>query len=275
MILVPKQGGSYDIYMQSHTKVEEYRYPEKRHVGTIIDRPNRFIMNVEVDGEVVKAHCPTQGSIGSIQLSGRPVLLSYHPDPKRKLKWTAEALSYDRPESKHKEWIGFYQAASNRYVEHYLRQGAFSGMIMTEGYSIERERKLGNSRIDLKVGDTYIEVKTWIQVIEKKVPSYIDQKPKKLHGFSGGERLIKHANELADALRGHERCIMLSCYQYIPDPGEDLDRYDYGELYSDTEEIVKAFDRAHEAGVESWNCYFKPTEKGVKLISYGKDEWNR
>lgn len=275
MILIPKQGGNYDRHMTRRQKVTEYRYPEERYVGVILDRPNRFIMDVEVNGETVRAHCPTQGSIGSIKLPGRPVLLSYHPDPKRKLKWTAEALSYDRPEDRHKEWIGFYQAASNRYVEHYLRQGAFSGMIMTEGYQVERERKLGNSRIDLKVGDTYIEVKTWIQVIEKKVPSYIEQRPKKLHGFSGGERLIKHANELADALKGHERCIMLSCYQYMPDPDEELDRYDYGELYSDTTQIIEAFDRAHAAGVESWNCYFKLTEKGVKLIRYEKEEWKR
>lgn len=34
--------------------------------GIIRARPNRFIMNVEVDGNVVEAHCPATGRIGGL-----------------------------------------------------------------------------------------------------------------------------------------------------------------------------------------------------------------
>ena len=37
---------------------EPYRFPEPLREGTILARPNRFIMDVDLDGETVRCHCP-------------------------------------------------------------------------------------------------------------------------------------------------------------------------------------------------------------------------
>ncbi|MDX1612128.1 MAG: hypothetical protein R3185_07145, partial [Candidatus Thermoplasmatota archaeon] len=48
--------------------------------GTFLERPNRFIVRVEVDGEEVKAHCPTSGRIGELTVPGTPFLVRKRPD---------------------------------------------------------------------------------------------------------------------------------------------------------------------------------------------------
>ena len=78
-------------------------------------------VDVSVNGETVQCHCPTTGRIGNIDLSGRPCLLSPSDNPKRKTRYTVEAISLGRPDDSNKRWIGINQNAANRYVEHYLR----------------------------------------------------------------------------------------------------------------------------------------------------------
>lgn len=253
--------------MKLHLRAADYRFPTPLTEGVILKRPNRFIMQVRVNGEVVNAHCPNTGKIGSIVFKDIPVLMSYHDGPHRKMKWTVEAISYNRPEDPDKTWIGVNTGASNRYVEHFLKHGMFNNMVEVRvPTQVKRERKLGDARIDFKIGDTFLEVKTWTQVIEKAVPDWLEQRPFKEHEFSGGERLIKHAKALTEALQSHQRCIMLSCYQYVPD--EDKRDPDYSLLYSDTKPISEAFDAAHRAGVESWDCYLEIHPDRVKLVSY-------
>ena len=180
-------------------KAADYIFPEPLIEGLILKRPNRFIMEVLVDGAVTKAHCPNTGKIGSIVFDRIPALLSYHPGPNRKMKWTVEAISFDKPEKKDKYWIGVNTSATNRYVEHFLKHGMLNDIVEVRvPTQVKREKKLGDARIDFKVGDTYLEVKTWTQIIEKRVPDWIEQRPFKAHEFSGGERLIKHATALAD-----------------------------------------------------------------------------
>lgn len=86
-------------------------------------------MDVGMGGQVVSMHCPTTGRIGDIDVAGRPCLVSPSHDPKRKTKGTVEAVSLDRSEDAQKSWIGIDQNAANRYVEHYLKSGAFADII--------------------------------------------------------------------------------------------------------------------------------------------------
>lgn len=266
--------------MKLHLRADDYHFKTPLIEGLIRKRPNRFIMEVIVNGEETKAHCPNTGKIGSIVFENIPVLLSYHPEPNRKMKWTVEAISYDRPETNPKTWIGVNTAASNRYIEHFLKHGMLNDVVEVQvPTQVKREQSIKGpngeklARIDFRVKDTYIEVKTWTQIIEKRVPDWIATRPFKEHEFSGGDRLVKHANTLADILQEHQRkCTMISVYQYVPDRGEDIIPIDYGALYTDTKPIVEAFNRAHRAGVESWECFLEITPERVKLVDCHRED---
>ena len=83
-------------------------------------------------------------------------MLSKSKDPNRKTLYTVEAISLNRPEDYEKAWIGINENAANRYVEHFLRNGGFSDIV---GYptSVQREVFLGDSKLDFKVDDTYLD----------------------------------------------------------------------------------------------------------------------
>lgn len=85
------------------------RYETPLVEGIIEKRKSQFTIDVVIDNELVRCHCPTTGRIGNIDLSGIPCLLSKSTDPKRKTPYTVEAVSLDLPESKEKAWIGINQ----------------------------------------------------------------------------------------------------------------------------------------------------------------------
>jgi sugar fermentation stimulation protein A len=61
--------------------------------GTLIKRYKRFLADIRFEnGEVVTAHCPNSGSMRACCEPGRPVYLSFHDNPKRKLKHTWEMI---------------------------------------------------------------------------------------------------------------------------------------------------------------------------------------
>jgi sugar fermentation stimulation protein A len=110
--------------------------------GTIVKRSSQFIMAVDISGKVINCHCPTTGRVGNIELAGIPCLLSKSKDTARKTPYTVEAISVDLPHMKNKKWIGINQNAVNRYVEHFLKNGSFAGMV-GEPVEVLREQKLG------------------------------------------------------------------------------------------------------------------------------------
>ena len=67
---------------------EPYRFDEPLREGVIVARPNRFIMDVELDGTVERCHCPAVSRIGGLDLAGRPCLVSDSHNPARKMPLT-------------------------------------------------------------------------------------------------------------------------------------------------------------------------------------------
>lgn len=232
---------------------------------TVISRRrNRFIMEILIDGKIVDAHCPSTGSIGGIKdFENIPCLVSEHSESlTRKTKYTVEAISFDLPNVKNKTWIGINQTQANRYIEFFLKSGVFSKMIPKISL-IERERKLGNSRLDFRVnGNTFIEVKTPLIKIQLEYPEHIILSP--LKSFTSYDRLVKHVNELSSSLDTNEKAILLSCYLYnnenfiIPKSGGNIP------------EIVSAIQAANLRGVENWAVNFQITPSGIELLEYGR-----
>ena len=124
--------------MESRDKEQDVflPFPEPLREGAILARPNRFIMDVDfgtsdegsAPSGIVRCHCPAVSRIGGLDLAGRPCLVSDSRIPKRKMPLTVEAFSLQQPDDPDKRWIGINQNASNRYVEHFLREGAFAAI---------------------------------------------------------------------------------------------------------------------------------------------------
>ena len=186
-----------------------------------------------------------------------PCLLSYHDDPKRKLKYDIEAVLLSDDEN----WIGINQILSNRLVEHFFRTHELDE-IVADFDAIQREVKLGVSKLDFKVGDTYLEVKTPLTTINVKYGENIKTLPPK--PFSSTDRMVRHVNELAGSLKEHERAVFLQVYQYrITERKERLRSTHY-------EEISRTIREAIEKGVEFWEIQMDFRPDGVELLGVSR-----
>lgn len=245
---------------------EPLEFAEPLREGVVLARPNRFIMDVVFsDGDVQRCHCPVVSRIGRLDTAGRPCLVSDSHNPKRKLPLTVEALSLDEPNAACKQWIGINQNASNRYVEHFMRVDAFPSM-MKAPQTLQREVRLGDSRIDFLVNDNlYLEVKTPLVQLQLELPPNVGVLPEA--PFSSTERAMRHMQELANSLEEHERAIILYCF-YYPNPGF---RFFHGTTYDEVRATVR---RCFDRGVELWQANFRQDSKGVVPVEYWKlEEW--
>lgn len=236
---------------------EPFRFSEPLREGVILARPNRFIMDVDFgDGVPVRCHCPAVSRIGGLDLAGRPCLVSDSRNPKRKMPLTVEAFSLQQPDAAKKQWIGINQNASNRYVEHFLREGALKTVTgpVTE---VRREVPLGASRLDFLVNDSlYVEVKTPLVQIQTAVPPYVPRLPEA--PFNSTERALRHLRELAASLERNERAVVLYCLYYE----NDGFRFYHGTTY---DEVLATVDEVRAAGVELWQADFRIDAEGVAL----------
>ncbi len=84
--------------------------------GRLIKRYKRFLADVVLDdGRTVTAHCPNSGRMTGCCQSGQPVFLSFHDNPKRKLKFTWELI--EMPTS----LVGVNTMVPNRLVADAIR----------------------------------------------------------------------------------------------------------------------------------------------------------
>jgi len=131
----------------------------KRQLAKLLRRYKRFLADVELpDGQELTVHCPNPGRLLSVLEEGQPALIRDSENPKRKLRWTLEALKV------HGTWVQVDTMASNGAVEAAILSGKISELAGYE--NLRREVPYGeNSRIDLLLEDPskgvcYVEVKT-------------------------------------------------------------------------------------------------------------------
>jgi len=220
--------------------------------GKILARPNRFIMMVGARGKTLRCHCPTTGRIGDLKLPGLPCLYSTSTNAARKTGYTVEAISTSLVGD---SWVGINQTAANRYFEFFLRNGMLSRLAQGP---VQREVKLGNSRIDFQVGNAYIEVKTPLIML----PASANIPRVSRSRFDSFDRLIRHMGELKSSLSRGKKAKIVLCYLYDAKPFKPpaADRTNTRIL-----EVARA---AEEAGVERWQVNLRVTRDGVSLIRY-------
>lgn len=232
--------------------------------ATIKSRINRFIFIVDYNGLEVEAHCPSGGTIAGIPrklMTQLPCLLSDHEDkPNRRTRYTVEAISLDNGHT----YMGINQTASNRYVHQFLQDEDVQSVLNISG-PVAREKKLGNSRIDFKVDDTYIEVKTMVAEYYGKASKHLKilMKPQE----PSIERMQKHIRELINAVNAHKsKAIMLTVFQYdAPKFEPPVDNPKYAEFIND----LRA---AKASGVRQVRMNLRITDKHVELLSITENE---
>ena len=230
----------------------------------IKERVNRFIFIVELDGELVEAHCPSGGTIAGIPrklMTQLPCLISDHEDkPNRRTRYTVEAISLDNGAT----YMGINQTASNHYVHQFLQDEDVQSVLSING-PVAREKKLGNSRIDFKVNDTYIEVKTMVAEYYGKASKQLKalMKPQE----PSVERMQKHIRALTDAVKSNNsKAIVLTVFQYDASKFEPpVDNPKYKDFVEDLK-IAKA------SGVRQVRMNLRITDKYVELLSITENE---
>ena len=229
-----------------------FRFPEPLKMGRVISRPNRFIMLVRAGNRTLRCHCPTTGRLGDLKLSGLPCLYSTSDSKSRKTAHTVEAISSSPAGG---QWIGINQTAANRYLEFFLRQRALKRLASGP---IQREVRLGESRIDFLVGNACVEVKTPLITL----PAPEGTTRIKQSRFDSFDRLIKHMGELKRSLASGKRAKIVLCYLYDAEP------FTPPPPDGTNARVLEAARIAEEAGVERWQVNLRIDASGVSLIRY-------
>jgi len=159
--------------------------------GIFIDRPNRFIANVEINGKKTVCHVKNTGRCKELLISGTKVYLQHSDNPSRKTEFDLIAVE------KGNILINIDSAAPNKAAAEYIRK------IFGENAVIKQEVKYGTSRIDFFIESNgekwFIEVKG--VTLEQNGHAYFPDAPT-LRG-------VKHLNELCAAVKeGYRACAL-------------------------------------------------------------------
>ena len=183
--------------------------------GVLIKRYKRFMADVKLrNNHVVTAHCPNSGSMKACCEPGRPVYLTRHNNPSRRLKYTWEMID-----------MGTSMVGVNTIVPNRLTKAAILAGDIPElsGYeAVRTEVKYGkNSRIDLlleKGGNRcFVEVKNCTLVTEglARFPDAVTS------------RGLKHLVELQDQVKQGDRSVMFYLIQRMDatrfEPADHID----------------------------------------------------
>lgn len=200
--------------------------------GTFIERPNRFIAKVEIDGMVETCHVKNTGRCKELLVPGAKVILEISPNRERRTKYDVIAVY------KGKRLINMDSQVPNAVVYESLKD---TGII--KGFkSIRREVVYGDSRIDIfaeGTKGTFVEVKG--VTLEKDGVVLFPDAPT--------ERGIKHIRELMKAVDDGYDAIIFFLIQM-----SDVDHFSPN--YETHKEFGEALKEASEHGVKvvAYDC---------------------
>ena len=155
--------------------------------GQLIKRYKRFFVDVNINGQVITAHCPNTGSMYGLLKKGNKVWISKSNNPNRKLKYTLEIIEENKTK------VGINTHSANKIVLDALKNKLIEQFNEIE--EIKPEVKFGtNTRFDFQVSNkkekSFIEVKNVTLSRKKKIAEFPD---------AVTTRGLKHLNELIKA----------------------------------------------------------------------------
>ncbi|PLY10096.1 MAG: DNA/RNA nuclease SfsA [Arcobacter sp.] len=206
--------------------------------GKLIKRYKRFLADIILEnGEEITAHVPNSGAMTSCIEENCPVWVSFHDNPKRKLKYTLELTQ-----------MADILICTNTGVANKIAIEAIENATIKElqGYtSLKPEQKYGvNSRIDILLENEnekcYVEVKSVSLKIDDTLafPDAVTTRGK------------KHLDELVSMVEEGHRAVML----YVIQRSDNLP-------FRIAKEIDKMYDETLKESMK----------KGVEVIVYQSD----
>lgn len=161
--------------------------------GIFLDRPNRFIAHVEIQGATETVHVKNTGRCIELLLPGAEVVLEESQNPNRKTKFDLVCVK------KGSRWINMDSQLPNQAAEEWILKGG----LFPEKITLKREKKYGNSRFDLYVESekrkAFIEVKG-VTLEEQNIVRFPD---------APTERGVKHIEELIRCMEdGYEAYLL-------------------------------------------------------------------
>lgn len=162
---------------------------EKMQKGFFLQRPNRFIAYVDLNGRKETVHVKNTGRCAELLVPGAAVYVQESENPERKTKWDLIAVK------KGSRLINMDSQAPNQVVKEWIEQSGYFGNTPL----IRPETTYGNSRFDLYVESEkrkiFIEVKG-VTLEEEGVCRFPD---------APSDRAVKHLEELIKAKKeGYE-----------------------------------------------------------------------
>ena len=211
---------------------------EKLIKGNLVKRYKRFLADIILeDGTQITAHVPNSGAMTSCIEDNCDVWVTFHDNPKRKLKYTLELTKMG------KNFICTNTGVANKIAIEAIQNGVIKEL---QGYSsLKPEQKYGqNSRIDILLENEnqkcYVEVKSVSLKIDDNL-AFPD---------SVTSRGTKHLNELYDMVQEGHRSVML----YV------IQRTD-----------ALPFRLACEIDKKYCEAFAEVTKKGVEVLVYQSD----
>lgn len=167
--------------------------------GTFLDRPNRFIAHVQLDGQTETVHVKNTGRCRELLVPGCRVYLSVSDNPARKTKYDLIAVEKHRPDGTVWHINMDSQAPNDAAAEWLPRSGLFSDSAV-----IRREVTHKGSRFDFYIEDgdkkAFLEVKGCT----------LEDDGRAMFPDAPTERGVKHLRELTACVgEGYEAYVLI------------------------------------------------------------------
>ena len=222
--------------------------------GKLIKRYKRFFVDVELDKEIVTAHCPNTGSMKGLLEEGNDVYLLKHDDPKRKLKYGLEIIKAQ------KNLVGVNTHMANKIVGHGLSNNLIKELKNNDTIKPEvffnKETRF-DFLIEKNGQKSFVEVKNVTLFRDKKTAEFPD---------AITTRGSKHLLTLIDAIKKGYKAYLLFLVQI-----QNMENF---KIASDIDgEYYKNYLTAKKAGVKflAYRCNISQKkieiEKKLKIIN--------
>ena len=220
------------------------------------NRANRFIAEVEIDGEIVKAHLPNTGRCKELLIDGTTVYLKPSDNPNRKTKYSLYLVENNGA------LVAMFSQQANKIVFDAIKGGRIKELL---GYSIlESEKTIGNSRIDIYlanldnennlIDETYVEVKS-VTLIKDGIAQFPD---------APTERGRKHLEELISLKKEGIRAVVFFLIEH-PNGNSFRPNWENDPKFSMT------LNNAYNEGVEILVYKTENTLESIELVGNALD----
>lgn len=148
--------------------------------AVFLDRPNRFIAHVDLNGQTETVHVKNTGRCKELLIPGTEVILEESVNPARKTKYDLICVN------KSGRWINMDSQVPNKAAAEWI----CAGRLFPEEVTLKTEKVYGNSRFDIYVESpcrkAFIEVKG-VTLEENDIARFPD---------APTQRGVKHVEEL-------------------------------------------------------------------------------